>query len=86
MYGDLQIREKGQGSERIVELVAIVRAPDAPILPPARHAPKADQYSLRGQLAAARRFFLAQLLFSFVTSVYAADRHVHKKLHYCLRG
>jgi hypothetical protein len=41
---------------------------------------------LRGQLAAARRFFLAQLLFSFVTSVYAADRHVHKKLHYCLRG
>jgi hypothetical protein len=69
-----------------VELVAVIRSPNAPILTPAGYAPKSEQYSLPGQLAAARRFFVAQLLFSFVTSVYPADRHVHKKLHHHLLG
>ena len=69
-----------------MELVAVVCSPDAPVLAPARHAPKTDQYSLPGQLAAARRFFLPQLLFSFFAGIDAADLHVHKKLHHHLLG
>ena len=86
MNSNLQVREQRQRNERIVQLVAIVRSPDAPVLPPPRHAPKTDQYSLPRQLTAARRLFSRNCFSRSSPAVYAADFHVHKKLHcYLLR-
>ena len=81
MHGNGQISEERQGDKCIVELVAVVGSPDAPVLPSSRHSPYTGQDPLFCQLPAPHSFLLSQLFLSFLAAVDWGNFHVHKKFH-----
>jgi hypothetical protein len=83
---DVQPRSERQAHQDAVEVVRVGAAPDAPVGPPAGHAPEPDELALPGELCGARLLQDDQAVPLRRVSVRRpADDDADEELHHAVR-